>query len=340
MEFIHHSPTRDNMWRAIILFGRNTASYKFALAQALIELAHDRQQTSISLSELALPYAKHLCTHLLQADKQITQSSSQFIDACRAFNNDSITDTTLTEITVRLGFNNVLDAFHVVNQEAIPTQFFVKNKTDKSITLTDDFFALFEHQKNSVDLQLETEARWRLVETAWALNLPKQVIAIHHDAEHDVFYTDDRLKRIAITGAREALNGYQKGHCFYCFDEISIDPQSPLLADVDHFFPHTLKAIMPNKNLDGVWNLVLACKACNRGHDGKFARVPSLALLERLAKRNEFLITSHHPLRETILAQTGKTIQERQSFLQQCFNMARETLIHTWCPIQKRMDLF
>lgn len=56
---------------------------------------------------------------------------------------------------------------------------------------------------------------------------------------------------------------------------------------------------MPEINLNGVWNLVLACPNCNRGANGKFAKVPSIKYLERLHKRNEFLISSHHPLRES-----------------------------------------
>ncbi|MDF5722160.1 MAG: hypothetical protein PUP91_17065 [Rhizonema sp. PD37] len=38
-EFIGHTPTLEEYWRAIILFGKNAASYKFALAQSLLELA-------------------------------------------------------------------------------------------------------------------------------------------------------------------------------------------------------------------------------------------------------------------------------------------------------------
>jgi len=38
MEFYEVEPSLDNYWRAIILFGRNVASYKFALAKSLYEL--------------------------------------------------------------------------------------------------------------------------------------------------------------------------------------------------------------------------------------------------------------------------------------------------------------
>ena len=35
-------PTLDNYWRAIILFGQNTACYKFALAKSLLEFASEK----------------------------------------------------------------------------------------------------------------------------------------------------------------------------------------------------------------------------------------------------------------------------------------------------------
>lgn len=34
MNFVDVEPTLENYWRAIILFGKNTASYKFALAKS------------------------------------------------------------------------------------------------------------------------------------------------------------------------------------------------------------------------------------------------------------------------------------------------------------------
>jgi len=66
--------------------------------------------------------------------------------------------------------------------------------------------------------------------------------------------------------------------------------------------------------------LVLACTNCNRGMGGKFAQLPSVDLLERLSNRNEYLITSHHPLRETLIVQTGNTVEKRKNYLQDAYN--------------------
>ena len=88
------------------------------------------------------------------------------------------------------------------------------------------------------DLMRETEARWRLVETAWGLGVNSSLIAF--DRESEDFYVQWRDGRIVVTSARSALNGYQKGHCFYCFAPISTDGGNDG-ADVDHFFPCSLE---------------------------------------------------------------------------------------------------
>ena len=127
---------------------------------------------------------------------------------------------------------------------------------------------------------------------------------------------------------------------FFFFDYISIIKKSIFLSDVDHFFPDILKGTGFSGYVDGIWNLVLSCKSCNRGEKGKFAKLPSIKLLERLNKRNEYFCSSHHPLRETIMSQTGNTIEQRKSFLQKCFNEAKGKLIHTWEPKPKDTATF
>lgn len=89
-----------------------------------------------------------------------------------------------------------------------------------------------------------------------------------------------------------------------------------------------------------MWNLVLSCRRCNRGPGGKSARVPAIRYLERLSKRNEFLISSHHPLRETIIRQTGATPEARHRFLQQMDNLATNVLIHRWETEQVGPEVF
>ena len=92
--------------------------------------------------------------------------------------------------------------------------------------------------------------------------------------------------------------------------------------------------------MDGVWNLVLTCDKCNRGSNGKFAKVPSLKYINRLHKRNEFLISSHHPLRETLMKQTGKTTEERINFLKEMDKLAINLLVQRWETEQVSKEVF
>jgi 5-methylcytosine-specific restriction endonuclease McrA len=230
--------------------------------------------------------------------------------------------------TTQLGFQNVIDAFHNVNNEEIPHRFFTDERggTRKGIQLTDNLFRLHELE-TAQNLTPEVEARWRLVETAWELNISRRLIAVKHDIETKQFFVSDENRRVDVTSSRDSLNGYQKGKCFYCPRFISVVSGSPFLAHVDHCFPHMLKQYHANWNIDGVWNLVLACAECN-GKKG--AKRPVLKSLERLDQRNEYLISSNHPLKETIIRQTGKGVAERTLFLQSIFNDAK--VLGEWEP--------
>ncbi len=328
--FQEEHPSLESYWRSVILFGRNVASYKFALAESLIDLTKEGK-SDVSLAELAIPYSKHICEHLKTAPKQATSQSSRFLEACKQFNEHRITEEELINTTVSLGFNNVIDAFHNVNNEVIPVRFYDKDYSgsNKRIILTDEVFKLGENSGSSIFMH-ETEARWNLVETAWDLGVSRNLLDIKYDEEKRLFFVNSDFKRRDVTSARGALNGYQKGKCFYCFADIVVSDDELNTCDVDHFYPHTLQASMRDVNLDGVWNLVLACPECNRGEKGKFAKVPSIKFLKRLHKRNEFLISSHHPLRETIMNQTGQTEIERTKYLQDIDKRAVNMLIHRW----------
>src|SRR5580765_7632203 len=83
-EFLERGRTPENYWRAVILFGQNVASYKFALAKSLIELSALGKE-SVTLEDLAEPFSRHIVEHLAKAPKQATFASSRFLEACRNF---------------------------------------------------------------------------------------------------------------------------------------------------------------------------------------------------------------------------------------------------------------
>lgn len=336
--FKEFKPTEDSYYRSIILFGSNTASYKFALGMSLLTLI-EQEKVAISLKDLSPIFSKFICEHIKNAPKQTTSNSSTFLEACKKYNENIITKDQLIDITEKNAFKYVLDKFPIVNGGIIQKPFYEYDKKNKQIILTDNSFKLKEMQYFN-NLKLETQARWKLVETAWEQGISTNLLKVNYNNEDISLYIDTSFRRKKITSARDALNGYQKGFCFYCFDDITIDGNSENLCDVDHFFPHALQMRYPNVNFDGVWNLVLACQNCNRGNNGKFAKIPALKYLDRLHTRNEYLISSHHPLRETLMQQTGRTENERITFLQEKYKFASSSLVSEWHTEEKKEKVF
>ena len=332
--FTASEASAETYFRSVILFGRNVASYKFALGEALLQLAGEGR-TFVTLEELARPFSASLLRHLRQVDMQGTSGRSQFLDLCRSALRGELNEDALITGTVKLGFTNVIDAFHIVNQGETPVRFFVdERRSRRGILLTEALLALPEARSLQFgNLPQEVEARWRLVEEAWSLHLPASALTVQVDDAHGTLYLYDRAhRRRSLTGVREALNGYQKGQCFYCHQELGLATDGWSRAEVDHFFPHVLKTLGSQIPVDGIWNLVLACQRCNRGEAGKMARVPAQELVERLHTRNTFLIQSHHPLRETLLNQMGMADAERAGFIRAAERQAVEMLIHRWRP--------
>ena len=330
LPFRNAAPTPAGDWRHIIRFGRNVASYKFALGRVLLELGR-QQQTFVPLDDLAVPYAAAICEHLRAEDRQSTSAMSRFLNACRSHNRGELDDAKLAEATVRFGFNNVIDAFHI-SRDGQPTQtpFFVDERTSRhGITLTDHLLELANGVQSSV-LPLEVDARWNLVQTSWGLRLDARLVSFEitpDDAAVDL-YVPARLHRGPITGVRDALSGYQDGRCAYC-NELFTDIGTKRVA-VDHVLPFVLMARgWPDGDLHQIWNFVLACYACN---SAKRDRPPDADWMPWLERRTEHLIASHHPLRETLITQLGPDYVSRHQTLVKRHRAATEMIPAPWRP--------
>jgi hypothetical protein len=327
-----NDPSLESQWRAIILFGKNSATYKFAFAKSLLEIVQ-QEKTKIRLDELAVPFANSIVEHLRKTEKQSNSSSSKFLAACKNFIDGAITQDQLYDDTVKYGFVYVVDAFQNVNGSIVPNSFYEKNfsQGQKEIVITDNLLQiknLFQYR----NLEQEVEARWNLVETAWNLKINPALLEVMYDEDKSIFFIEsDFMRRVDITSVRDSLNGYQKGKCFYSFQDISINKFDLNICEVDHFLPHRNKRehAESGANINGVWNLVLADANINLN---KLGKVPEERFLERLFNRNEFYIQSKHPLAETIINQTGRTRDQRIRFLQTQYNLALSLSIQKWKP--------
>jgi hypothetical protein len=327
-----NDPSIESQWRALILFGKNSATYKFALAKSLLGIIEE-QKTKISLAELAIPFADSIIAHLKTNNKQGNSSSSKFLEGCRNYISGTISQEQLYSLTEKYGFVNVVDAFQNINGGSIPRRFYEKDYKEgkKDIIVTDNLLKikeLFQYR----NLEQEVEARWNLVETAWNLQINPNLLEVKYDEKKSLFFIEsDMMRRIDVTSVRDSLNGYQKGKCFYSFQDISINKNDTNTCAVDHFLPHVNKIehAKLGANINGVWNLVLSDSAINLD---KKARIPEKRFLERLFNRNEFYIESKHPLAETIVNQTGQNKDLRRRFLEENYNLALSLSIQKWKP--------
>ena len=73
-------------------------------------------------------------------------------------------------------------------------------------------------------------------------------------------------------------------------------------------------------NPDGLWNLVIACKKCNRGTEGKFESPPAKEFQTDLITRNVLFTQEHrHSLKNSIKyslnAETPKDVERKMRLI-------------------------
>ena len=122
MDFQRGLITPESAWRALILYGANSATYKFAFGTVLLEHASNNGPSTVSVAELAPRFAELLCAALGREPRHGTAAKSRFLDACRAYNARELDRDLLCQRTEELGFANVVTAFQRLPGGAIPVQ--------------------------------------------------------------------------------------------------------------------------------------------------------------------------------------------------------------------------
>ena len=64
----------------------------------------------------------------------------------------------------------------------------------KRIILTDEIYKLQE-TPFADNFALETESRWNLVETAWELNISRNLLNVRYDEESKIFFVDSNFNK-------------------------------------------------------------------------------------------------------------------------------------------------
>jgi hypothetical protein len=298
-------------WRAIILYGQNAATYKIALAQCLAKFVKDGK-TDISMQRLATDFFD-LYLERLKSQKPQLMLPHRLTVMERIVANYNVGLVTRENAISRVkieAFNDVIPRFHTIDREPIPVQFY--EHSSNGLKLDDSLFEIFTNDVISQKLEQEIDARWSLLEAAFAIRREKSTLI--NDLRH--FYLSKGYARTNITHTIPVLNGYQQDICFYCGEQMQNND-----INVDHVIPRQFI------QHDEIWNLVLVHRFCNQQ---KQDALPSNQYIEKLIERNEHFIASNHPIKEKLIAKLGKTSELRKKCIDKVYQDAKTVIGYTW----------
>jgi hypothetical protein len=299
-----------DLWRSIILYGRNTATYKIALGRCLADFA-EQGKSQIRMSELAEAFFEVYLDRLKEGKPQLFQPGRQTVmeQIVALHNLGKLDKGAAIERVEREAFGDVIPRFHTVNDLALPVKFY--DHTSEGLIITDSLFNAFS-QPDRLELIGELNSRWDLLEAAFLKRRENS------DLINDIrsFYLEKGYARTNITYVNPVIVGYQNNLCFYCGESL-VDAN----VDVDHVIPRQVVYH------DEVWNLVLAHSFCN---NQKLDFLPGLHYIEKLIVRNERLIASNHPMRESFLRKLGAKAAQRRAYILEVYKDAETVIGYTW----------
>lgn len=299
-----------DLWRSIVLYGRNAATYKIALGRCLAAFAEQRK-SHVSMPELAEAFFDLYLDRLIEGKPQLLLPGRQTIieQIVALYNIGKLERGSAIERVEREAFGDVVPRFHTVNDLSLPIKFY--EHSPEGLTITDNLFNVFS-QSDRQELIGELNSRWDLLEAAFLKRSENSELI--NDIRR--FYLEKGYVRRDVTHVIPAIAGYQDNLCFYCGDSL-VDTN----IEVDHVIPRQVVYH------DEVWNLVLSHSFCN---NQKSDFLPGMAYIEKLIVRNERLIASNHPLRDKLLRKLGVKATQRRAFILDVYKDAETVLGFTW----------
>lgn len=306
-DFFRIEPTPQAAWRWVVLMGANSRTYKFPLGAALLEHGATGREDA-PLAELAATYAMNIARRVKaapQAPEKTSTSATDFLTVAREEADESLQLGEPTERLLRAAIDNmprmVMQMFHHIRGgQELPYQFYeVRGRGAGRFVWLAPELRQIAASPQAASLSGELDARWSIVETSFMSGVGRSLLqhGVSVDPQYEVL--TDTGRRRSVAGVKESLIGFQHGRCLICNDPIG---QQDRVA-IDHTFPYALmerfnvRRIWPELDLDTVWNLAPAHYGCNAD---KSDRPPAPLELQRLARRNEAIMHSPHPLKKTL----------------------------------------
>jgi hypothetical protein len=332
MEFYRVEPTAVTSWRMAILMGVNSRTYKFALGAALLDMARAGQE-AVTLEEVAVPYAQRLAEHaeqypqgpvtavgggkdfltVLAEEREATLKAGHPTDRLIAAAVASMPSMVMQKFHNLRGIGQINHSFYELRGRGAARQ----------LVLSPQLHALARHELLAEELM----TRWAIVEASFDAGIGQGLVGSGMTLSEDGHQFVPYGRRVSLAKVRPALTGFQHGRCFYCHEPLSTVPGA---VHVDHVyaFSHMTRTSWAGPDLNGVWNLVASCSACNLA---KSARPPTGDEVERLLARNNAIAASPHPLRRTLertmatpTGRPAKTSTDRYEFVRRVHLLAVE----------------
>lgn len=296
-----------DLWKGIILFGLNAATYKMALAKSLLEFSK-KERTIIPWDDLSQSFLRQYQARL-KKDPRPQQSNPARLTVMervvRELDGGAITQAEAIDRVGIDGLQDVVPRFQTIGTDkSIVKEHFYEFEFGKKLVLKDSILGLAEQ---SEELEEELLARWSLLEGAFTINQSDFELA--NDVRET--YLSNGYERTSLAGNVPFLSGYQGNTCFYCGEPLSND------SHVDHVLPRQVL------NHDEIWNLVLAHKDCNLLKSDK---VVGPHFIRKLVARNENIMGSNHPWKHKISNDLGSMPKRRRDALQRHYDNVKTVL--------------
>ena len=297
-----------DLWKAIVLYGLNQATYKMALANVLVGFS-TQQKHEIKWDELAEAFLLQYTDRLKENVRPQQATFGRLTKMERIVQNIKAGICSYTEgvdLVAAEGFNDVVPRFQTIGMDKrIVGSTFYEIEFGKRIVLTNELLQLTTD--GASEFLSEIQARWSLLEGAFEIGQSAEKLELANNIR-ETFLKDGTSKRASLTDNVPFLAGYQGNSCFYCGEAILDTPH------VDHVLPR--QVIMD----DNIWNLVLAHSHCNLQKSDKLI---GEHFLQKLIFRNENIMGSNHPWKKKISLELGSTKSKRISKTKSIYELVK-----------------
>ncbi len=302
----------DEIWKAVIQYGKNQSTYKMALGDLLITYAQKNRE-QIALDELANDFFNSYKNRMNNGKRQNkSKGKTAYVEQeVWAVKSEGKSESQALENVKQKSLKDmVLKRFNSIQGKKIPKPFYTFD--ERNLHLNDNLLNIFSIKENST-LKAQVLSRWSMLEHAFSEPEFADTLSLDEKLEH----FRNKKTRADITKFRDVLKWYQDDSCFYCGKKIYE------ISEVDHVIPHKVVGH------DEIWNLVLAHRLCNQT---KSDQMPKRKFIERLISRNEDVLHSDLPLKEHLKLVAGDTPKKRQEQIEHAYQKGLKFNLGTYDP--------